>query len=111
MIENLDERIRRRAHKLWEENGQRKGRAEDYRDLARQLIAIEDGQDSTLQKTENTGPYGEPLEESAIQDNLGEFPTETDQGEDETYPRADNAIEPEPEEPKPEEPKPPRRKH
>jgi hypothetical protein len=50
--------------------------------MARELIAIEDGQRATLKPLDaNLGPAGEPVEPLAALENAGEFPTLTDQGE------------------------------
>lgn len=51
-------------------------------DMATELVAIEDGQRSTLKPSEkNLGPLGEPIEPVEAVRNIGEFPTLTDQGE------------------------------
>lgn len=80
-----EERIRRWAHKLWEEEGRPQGRELDHWDKATELVAIEDNQKSTTipVNRDNIGPEGEPIEEAATLANLGEFPTLTDQGEQE----------------------------
>jgi hypothetical protein len=50
--------------------------------MATELVAIEDGQRSTLKPSEkNLGPLGEPIEPVEAVRNIGEFPTLTDQGE------------------------------
>ena len=73
---SLEERIRRRAYQMWLEEGKPEGRAEDHWDKASELIAIEDGQLSTLKPVETT--RSEPIEAVT---NQAEFPTLTDQGE------------------------------
>ena len=74
----LEARIRDRAHKIWEEEGQPEGRDQEHWDLAKLAIALEDTQASMLKPVESEQP--EPIE--ALR-NQGEFPTLTDQGEQE----------------------------
>ena len=73
---SLEERIRRRAYQMWLEEGKPEGRADDHWDKASELIAIEDGQLGTLKPVETT--RSEPIEAVT---NQAEFPTLTDQGE------------------------------
>ena len=84
-----EERIRDRAYRLWLEEGQPDGRARDHWELASELIAIEDSQNSTLKPIQSgeTGPTGEPVEPILAVENEGEFPTLTDQGEGQAAPR------------------------
>ena len=79
---DLHQRIRERAHKLWQEEGSPEGRAEAHWEQAREMIAIEDGLAGTLKPIDPPPP-----EEASLQQNLGEFPTLTDQGEEQTTPR------------------------
>ncbi|HET9904849.1 MAG TPA: DUF2934 domain-containing protein [Xanthobacteraceae bacterium] len=79
-------RIRRRAYQLWEEDGRPEGRAQDYWDKASELIAIEDNYASALEPVpdpDSLGPSGEPVEPIEAVENAGEFPTLTDQDEQE----------------------------
>jgi len=77
----LEQRIRARAHQLWEEEGRPQGRADDHWEKARILVAIEDDRTS-LVPVQPDRP-----EEAAIQENLGEFPTaETDEGDRQQFP-------------------------
>lgn len=80
--EELNRRIRDRAYQIWLDEGMPEGRAEDHWELARLAIAHEDGQEATLVPVEK--PLPEP---AAVMDNLGEFPTLTDQGEEQTHPK------------------------
>lgn len=48
---NEDERIRQRAHRIWVEEGKPEGRENDHWQMARQLIAIEDGPGDDLKPT------------------------------------------------------------
>ncbi len=84
-----EERIRRRAYQLWEEEGCPEGRSDVHWDKATELIAIEDNQrlvTEPIPSSEGTGPTGEPVEPLEAVENAGEFPTMTDQGEEQTYP-------------------------
>jgi len=78
--DDLEHRIRERAYRLWMEEGQPEGRAQDNWDLARELIAIEDSQMAATRPIRNELP-GEPIEPLEALENAGEFPTMTDQGE------------------------------
>jgi hypothetical protein len=85
-MDDLEERIRKRAYQLWEEEGCPEGRADVHWDKAAELVAIEDNQKHTtrpLQETIPDTPTGEPLEPIEAVRNAGEFPTLTDQGEQE----------------------------
>jgi hypothetical protein len=78
--DDLEQRIRERAFFLWLEDGQPEGRAQHHWDLARELVAIEDGQMATTRPVRDELP-GEPVEPLEALENAGEFPTMTDQGE------------------------------
>jgi hypothetical protein len=78
------ERIRRRAYQLWEQEGRPEGRADEHWDKAAELVAIEENLRYTLQPIpdpDDLGPEGEPVEPIEALENAGEFPTMTDQGE------------------------------
>jgi hypothetical protein len=76
----IDNRIRSRAHQIWEEEGCPEGRADKHWEKARILVAIEDDRTSLVPAAETTA--GEPVEEASLQQNLGEFPAgRTDQRE------------------------------
>lgn len=78
-----DARIHDKAEQLWQAAGSPAGGADRYLDQARELLAIEEVHVPTLDPEEAAEPV---IEEAAIQGNLGEFPTLTDQGEEQTYP-------------------------
>lgn len=78
-----DARVRARADRLWAEAGKPDVAADFYLDDARELLAIEEVPLPTLDPIEAALPV---IEEAFIQGNLGEFPTLTDQGEEQTYP-------------------------
>ena len=72
----LEQRIRRKAHEIWEQEGRPQGRAADHWEKARILVAIEDDRTSLVPVT------SERPEEAELQKNLGEFPTAfTDAGD------------------------------
>jgi Protein of unknown function (DUF2934) len=69
----LEQRIRERAFQIWEEEGRPQGRDKEHWELAKFIIAQQDGLAWTLEPATAPGP--EPIE------NQGEFPTLVDQGE------------------------------
>jgi hypothetical protein len=90
-MDEIERRIRERAHQLWEREGRPDGRDAAHWDMAKEQIAIEDNQ----RRITKPNPVAEgrvyadrvgvvePLE--AVE-NAGEFPTLTDQGEERAYP-------------------------
>ena len=81
---DVEARVRERARRLWQEEGCREPLGERHFDMARELVAIEDNQKlatKPLPREGATGPSGEPIEPAEAVENLGEFPTITDQGE------------------------------
>jgi hypothetical protein len=79
-------RIRERAYLLWESEGRPEGRADDYWERARELDAIQFNAPAMQPNPVTKGPWrdpsAQPVEEAALQENLGEFPGRfTDQGE------------------------------
>lgn len=85
MTDDLEERIRHRAYKLWEDEGRPEGRENAHWDEARILIAIEDDR-SSLKPIQADRP-----EEAELQKNLGEFPSAlTDQGDEQQTPSRQN---------------------
>jgi hypothetical protein len=81
-----EERIRRRAYQLWQQDGCPEGRALDHWDKAAELVAIEENHGlamKPLPREDDIGPMGEPVEPIEALENTGEFPTMTDQGEQE----------------------------
>lgn len=86
MTEDLEQRIRQRAHAIWGHEGHPEGRAEAHWDLAREEIAIEDNYRGTLKPNPSHGPddialHSEPVEPALAMENLGEQPGLADQGE------------------------------
>ena len=77
-MSDLERRIRERAYRIWLEEGCPEGREKDHWDLATELVAIEDGQKSTLKPVkQNLGPTGAPIEPLEAVQNTGELPTHT----------------------------------
>jgi hypothetical protein len=74
-----EERVRIKAYHIWLDEGCPDGRAEAHWDMASELIAIEDNYRETLKPI---GKGGEPVEPLLAIENAGEFPTLTDQGEE-----------------------------
>lgn len=76
-MDEREDKIRQRAHRLWEEEGRPDGRAEHHWQQAKEMIGIEEGLSLTTHKVAEE-PVAEPIEALT---NAGEFPTLTDQGE------------------------------
>lgn len=85
-----EERIRRKAHELWEAEGRPHGRDQEHWDQAKEIIALQDSLSSTL-LPRNTGA-DEPIEPRQAVENLADLPNLTDQGE---HPLTDIGREPE----------------
>lgn len=84
-FETWEDRVRTRADQLWRQAGRPDGGSKAYMAEARELIALEEVPLPTLDPIEAAEPV---VEEASIQGNLGEFPTLTDQGEDQVFPSA-----------------------
>ena len=79
-----DARIRERAYLLWEADGRPEGRADEYWERARELVGMEESKGAGLLPNPAARDEPEPgltIEEASIQENLGEFPGLTDQGD------------------------------
>lgn len=88
----VEQRIRERAHRIWQEEGQPRGRDEAHWEMARELVAQEDGQ--RLATEPNPAAQGkqratrdEPVEPLQAVETLGDLPGLTDQGEEANYPK------------------------
>lgn len=91
MAEDLDSRIRRRAHEIWEREGRPQGRSDAHWELASEEIAIEDNYLATLKPNPAGGPEAtaqrtEPVEPVLSVANQGEQPGLADQGEESAVP-------------------------
>lgn len=80
--------IRKRAERMWKQDGSPPGRFDEYLERARELQAIIDNPTAgelpnPIVEHHGEIPPPEPVEEAEIQENLGEFPagTLTDQGD------------------------------
>lgn len=76
-------RVRDRAHQLWVAAGRPTGGADGFLDAARELVALNEVAPPTIDPDEAAEPV---IEEATIQGNLGEFPTLTDQGDEQVFP-------------------------
>jgi hypothetical protein len=80
-----DASIRQRAYHLWEADGRPHGREAEFWERARELIGMEDSPGTGLlpnPMTQEERMPGVIVDEAALQDNLGEFPSlMTDQGD------------------------------
>ena len=91
MMADTEQRIRERAHRIWEEEGRPHGREQEHWDRARFLVGLEDNADAGLEpnpmvedreKGWTTPPPPEPVEPIEALENQGEFPDRfADQGE------------------------------
>src|SRR5882757_6497044 len=91
-MDDLDQRIRAHAHRIWLEEGRPDGRAEAHWEMARELVAIEDNQrDATRPNPVATegeaAVHSEPVEPIEAVESLGDVPGITDQGERQAYPK------------------------
>lgn len=80
----LDRRIEKRARHLWEAAGKPEGQLDDFRDEARQLIALEDDPKFGTQPVKEATDGAEP---GIALDNQGEFPGIRDQGDSTAQPK------------------------
>lgn len=77
--DDTEDRIRAKAHALWESEGRPHGRAEAHWVAAREMVAIEDSHEATLKPLPERA--GEPVEPVLAAENLGDLPSLTDQGD------------------------------
>jgi hypothetical protein len=76
MSNDLETRIRERAHKIWLDEGCPSGRAESHWELAKLAVSLEDSRPEMLKPIRT--PTSEPI---VAWVNQAELPTLTDQGE------------------------------
>ncbi|AWB48522.1 hypothetical protein HYN69_08365 [Gemmobacter aquarius] len=76
------DRVSGRARLLWTDAGEPEGGPERFEEQARELLAIEENPAATTKPVDG-GPDAESL---IAVENQGEFPTLTDQGEEQSYP-------------------------
>lgn len=92
---SLEDRIRERAHHIWEEEGRPEGREREHWDMASELVAQQEGMAGTLEKNPSRGGDDEaqrtqPVEPLLSVENLGDTPGLTDQGEESQSPSRRN---------------------
>ena len=85
-MDDFEERVRQRAYRLWVEEGCPEGRSDAHWDKARELLAIEENQKLVTKPVQGEGS-GDPVEPIEAIGNAGEFPTLTDQGEEQVAPK------------------------
>jgi hypothetical protein len=85
-MDDFDERVRQHAYRLWMEEGCPDGRSDVHWDRARELVAIEDNQKRTPKPAPDRAG-GERVQPLGADENPGEFPTMTDQGEEQAAPK------------------------
>jgi hypothetical protein len=91
-VNQIEHRVRERAYRIWLDEGRPEGRAELHWEMASELVAIEENshlalQPNPLRRGEEALVREEPVEPVELMDNLGEFPTLTDQGEEQSVPK------------------------
>src|SRR5262245_34733597 len=86
-MHDFDERVRQHAYRLWVEEGCPEGRSDVHWDRARELVAIEENQKLATKPVPRDATSGEPVEPIEAVENAGEFPTLTDQGEEQPAPK------------------------
>jgi len=89
MTPERKQRIEERAYHLWEEAGCPQGRDLDFWERARQLVGMEESGAAGTMPVETAAPVPGKvrIDEAELQENLGEFPGLTDQGDREPTPR------------------------
>lgn len=84
-----DEKIRAKAHELWEAEGRPEGRSQSHWEQAKEIVAIKESFSDTLQPLAET--VDDPVEPAIAFENQGEFPGLTDEGDAARGPSWDNA--------------------
>ncbi|WP_114393326.1 DUF2934 domain-containing protein [Oleisolibacter albus] len=92
--DSRDDRIRARAHAIWEQEGRPEGREQAHWDMASELVAQEENYTGTLERNPSRGPddvalHQQPVEPTLAYETMGEVPGLTDQGEDRQFPSRD----------------------
>jgi hypothetical protein len=94
-MDELERRVQKRAHALWEQEGRPEGRTHAHWDMASELVAIEDNQLLATKPVRRdpddpsiAGDEVEPAGPAAAA--TGDLPTLTDEGE-QTYPPSRSA--------------------
>jgi hypothetical protein len=74
MTEDFEQRVRKRAYRIWLAEGCPEGRDKTHWDMATELVAIEDQQKAPLKpvEEEKAGPQSEPVERVEAAKSAGE---------------------------------------
>ncbi|WP_075216816.1 DUF2934 domain-containing protein [Mongoliimonas terrestris] len=89
MVDDTERRVREKAYELWVAEGQPEGRADAHWTEAREIIALEDSNATTLIPLEDS--LGDGAEPALAVENQGEFPDIRDQGDGPAAPSYDAA--------------------
>jgi hypothetical protein len=90
-MDDVAERIARKAYELWEAEGRPEGRHDLHWEQAREIIALEDAGGAPTIPLEKT--IDDPVEPAIAFENQGEFPELTDQGDNRSGPEIAYATE------------------
>lgn len=85
-MDDHERRVRERAHRIWEEEGRPDGRADTHWEMARELVAIEENQDTATKPVrrdaDDPSIAADEIEPAAPAGAAtGDLPTLTDDGE------------------------------
>lgn len=89
--QDIERRIREKAHRIWESEGRPHGLHESHWAQAREMVAIEDAHETALKPIPESD--AEPVEPRLAVDNQAEMPGLTDQGDDGPGPSRETAVE------------------
>lgn len=93
MYQEDEDRIRIRAHRIWEREGRPEGRADEHWEMAREEIAIEDNQRLATEPNPvaEGKVYADGTEDAepitAAEEAMADMPGPSNQGEHEAYPK------------------------
>ncbi|MEW5729110.1 MAG: DUF2934 domain-containing protein [Pseudomonadota bacterium] len=91
MDEIPDDKIRERAHHIWEREGRPDGRDQDHWQMARTELAMEMNPGVAMEPNpaaeRDVVDHPEPVEPLEAVENQGSFPGLADQDEEQQYPR------------------------
>jgi hypothetical protein len=91
-MDELEQRIREHAYRIWLEEGCPSGREDVHWDMARELVAIEDNQRNATEpnpvaRDGEEAIHTEPVEPIEAVETLGDLPGLDDQAEGQDYPK------------------------
>lgn len=90
--ETLQERIQRKARELWLADGKPPGREDQYREQAKEILAIKEGE--RLTHLPRPTQSGEPTESPVAIENQASLPELTDQADEPVAPSRKRQPEP-----------------